>query len=110
MAYTLDEFVDYITNHIFQRIQDSHPGELTKEEYDEIVGDIQHEEIDYAVNVLIDFDVEHLLLEYGLERAITQHIQDFGELPRANTVRILLCSAMSAYLDIHYLRYKDWSQ
>ena len=103
----LDNFVDCITDHIFERIQEEHPGELTKEEYDEMIGDIKHQEIEYEIN---HSDAEHILLEYGLERAINQHIRDFGEIPRVNTVKILLLDAMFIFIDTHYNAYTEWSR
>jgi hypothetical protein len=51
-AYTLQQFINEVKVEIYKRIQSDHEGEMTEDDFDEIVCDIKTEELDDAINIM----------------------------------------------------------
>jgi hypothetical protein len=100
---------DYIKDDIYERIADEHEGEITKEEFNEMVGDIVHEEIDDAVNRMSMLDAERLVGEFGLVQTIQLYTNTFGMWQETPTLKAFLYCIIDETLDYCYYCYIRWN-
>jgi hypothetical protein len=114
-AYTISQFVQEVKVDIYKRIQSDHEGEMTEDDFNELVCDIKHEELDDAINIMYNDEVERLLCEYGIADAIALVIAEFGPITKDNTVneKMLLYTIINDNLNdnlINHTDYLDWCE
>jgi len=116
---SLYKFVSNIKEELFSRIQSEQDGEMTLEEYTEKVIDVLHEEIDYAVTTEYLGDVEKLVYEYGIHKALCLYINEnaFGAEALGNITqengqysRCLLYMIVKEKLTYSYDEYNLWCE
>lgn len=77
-AYTIKQFANEVKLEIYKRIQSDHEGEMTEDDFNELVCDIKHEELDDAINIMYKDEVDRLLCEYGIAEAFNLFASQFG--------------------------------
>lgn len=87
--------VDSVTDDILKRIMEDHTP-TTEEEYDNLLSDIAHEEIDEAVTYCYHDEVMSLVKEFDFFEAVALYNHTYGDFPslwargREATYRVLL--------------------
>ena len=114
-AYTIKQFAHEVKVDIYKRIQSDHEGEMTEDEFVELVCDIKHEELDGAINIMYNDEVDRLLCEFGISNAIALIISSFGAITKENGVneKMLLYTVIEDYLNedcISHDDYLDWCE
>jgi hypothetical protein len=111
MCECLENALNDLTQRIFQHIYEEHP-DISEEEYEEVMFDTKDIEVEFLLDNSEETDLEHLLVCYGLEQALMQHMRDYDELPKENVVYTLLFDALSQYqdMDTTYEDYVNWKQ
>lgn len=76
----IQNWIDSVCDKLFSRIRDEQKGEIEEDTWfeDANVGDILHEEIDYAVTNDSLGEVEDAVRTYGINRAISLYISEHG--------------------------------
>ena len=77
-AYTLQEFSNEVKVEIYKRIQSDHEGEMTEDDFNELLFDIKSEELDDAIDIMYNSEVDRLLCEYHIADAVALYISTFG--------------------------------
>lgn len=62
---------------IFYQIQ-NYASEMTEEDFDDLVHDIEHSEVDEAVTYAFHWDVQTMVEQYGLLRALQMYEDEMG--------------------------------
>jgi hypothetical protein len=110
-------FIANIQDHIFTDINtyEDNEGEMDADTYNEKLETILHEEIDYWVANEYLGEVEQLVCQYGIHKAIRLHIDNFGveafDIISENGgtySRMLLHTIVEDKLDHSYEEYKKW--
>ena len=113
-AYTIKQFADEVKVEIYKRIQSDHEGEMTEDDFNDLAGDIKHEELDDALNIMYNDEVDRLLCEYGIGEAISLHISEFGAITKENGLneKILLYTIINDKLNYSLAHddYLDWCE
>jgi hypothetical protein len=113
-AYTISQFVQEVKVEIYKRIQSDHEGEMTEDDFNELVCDIKHEELDDAINIMYNDEVDRLLCEYHIADAVALYISEFGwdkESPPTN--KMYLYTIINDNLNdnlINHTDYQDWCE
>ena len=100
-------FVKNVQDSIFQRIQEDTPR--SEEQYDAIdINDIIHEEIDYALTHEYNGDIEEIIKDYGIEKAIKLYIVVYCAI-ESSDIRSLIYEPVKAELNICWNEYSLWA-
>ena len=109
-AYTISQFVQKVKVEIYKRIQSDHEGEMTED----LVCDIKHEELDDAINIMYNDEVDRLLCEYGIAEAFDLYASEFGwdKASPPNTKMVLYAVIADNLNDnlINHDDYQDWCE
>ena len=81
-AYTIKQFADEVKVEIYKRIQSDHEGEMTEDDFNDLAGDIKHEELDDAINIMYNDEVDRLLCEYHIADAVALYVSEFGPITK----------------------------
>jgi len=81
-AYTIKQFADEVKVEIYKRIQSDHEGEMTEDDFNDLAGDIKHEELDDAINIMYKDEVDRLLCEYHIADAVALYVSEFGPITK----------------------------
>ena len=88
-------FSDSVKDDILKRIMNDH-APTSEEEYENILGDVAHEEIDEAVAYCYNDELMSLVKEFGFFEAVDIYCNTYGDFPalwktgREKTYRVLL--------------------
>jgi hypothetical protein len=113
---SLYNFVSAVKEEIFSRIQSEQEGEMDIDIYTEKMIDVLHEEIDYAVMNEYLGDVEDLVREYGIHKALCLIKNRHGSIMEGVTQengqysRCLLYYIVNERLTYSYEEYKVWCE
>lgn len=113
-SYTISQFVQEVKVEIFKRIQSDHEGEMTEDDFNELVCDIKHEELDDALNIMYKDEVDRLLCEYGITEAFDLYASEFGwDKASPPNTKMLLYTIINDNLNdnlINHADYLDWCE
>ena len=111
-AYTIKQFADEVKAEIYKRIQSDYEGEMTEDDFNDLAGDIKHEELDDAINIMYNDEVDRLLCEYGITDALVLYVAEFGDITKEsgpNTKMLLYTIINDKLNDTHaHDDYLDW--
>ena len=110
-AYTVKQFAHEVKVEIYKRIQSDHEGEMTEDDFNELVCDINTEELDDAINIMYNDEVDRLLCEYHIADAVALYISEFGwdkESPPTN--KMYLYTIIAHNLNTTHDDYLDWCE
>jgi hypothetical protein len=110
-AYTIKQFADEVKVEIYKLIQSDHEGEMTEDDFNDIAGDIKHQELDDALNIMYNDEVDRLLCEYHIADAVALYISEFGwEKENPPTNKAYLYSVINDILNdsLAHDDYLDW--
>jgi len=107
----IKEFSHEVKVEIYKRIQSDHEGEMTEDDFNELAGDIIHEEIDNNIDIMYNDEVVRLLCDYGISNAVNLMADEFGSIKDVND-KMLLYSALKDMLHIIVAHddYQDWCE
>jgi hypothetical protein len=109
LIYCIEEVQESIFQHIHDEDEDNKMDEDT---YLKKVSDISHEQIHYTVSNEHIKDVENYIHEYGIHKAICEHIAEFGAIEDidngSNFCRSLLYSIIRNKITYTFKEYKLW--
>jgi hypothetical protein len=112
-SYTLSACVQEVKVDIFRRIQSDHNG-LTEDDFNELVTDIKHEELDDNITKMYKDEVDKLLCEYGIAEAFDLYASEFGWdhkcPPNTNMVLYAVISDNLNDNVLNYPDYKEWCE
>lgn len=112
-AYTIKQFVQEVKVEIYKRIQSDHEGEMTEDDFNELVCDIQHEELDDEINIMYNDEVERLLCEYHIADAVALYISQYGwdkECPPTNKMYLYTVINDNLTDALTHADYLDWCE
>lgn len=114
MCYTIQDSIASLQEEIFKRIQNENEGEMDEDRFHELVydDDIMHQECDDLVVGLWSDEIMDILAEYGFQKAIQHHIDNYGSFQTAPTCAALVYTIIyeTTYKHITLFAYKDYCE
>jgi len=110
---TIKEFSHEVKVNIYARIQSDHEGEMTEDDFNDIAGDIKSEELDDALNIMYNDEVDRLLCEYHIADAVALYISEFGwdkENPPTNKIYLYTIIDDKLNDSLSHDDYQDWCE
>lgn len=111
----LFNFVENVQDHIFTTIHETHEGEMDANTYNNEIDDYVHNGIDCDVVNEYLGEVEKLVCEYGIHKAMDLYVDTYGEEALGVNTHIygsysrrLLYGIVKDKLDHSYEAYKKW--
>ena len=110
-AYTFKQFAHEVKVEIYKRIQSDHEGEMTEDDFNDLAGDIIHEELDNNIDIMYNDEVDRLLCDYGIAKAVNLFHDECGEWANVNE-KMLLYAVFKERLHeiVAHDDYKDWCE
>ena len=112
-AYTLQEFSNEVKVEIYKRIQSDHEGEMTEDDFNELLFDTKSEELDDAIDIMYNSEVDRLLCEYHIADAVALYISTFGwdkESPPTNKMYLYIVIDDNLNGDLSHDDYLYWCE
>ena len=76
--YTIEQFAEEVKVEIYKIIQSEYAGEMEEDDFDDYAEDCQHEKLDDAIDLLCGDEVDRLLCDYGIAKAVVLYTTLFG--------------------------------
>lgn len=111
-SYTLRACVQEVKVDIFRRIQSENES-LTEDDFNELVYDVKHEELDDTVNRMYRDEEDKLLCEYGIAEALHLYASEFGlDSKSPPNTKMLVYTVINDHLNdnLNYADYKEWCE
>ena len=103
---TIKEFSHEVKVNIYDCIKSDYEGEMTQEEFNDLVGDIKSVVIDDAINKTNDDEVVRFLCEFGIANAVNLFHAECGEWADVN--ERMLFYAIIDYNILYSLSHSDY--
>jgi len=114
MCYTIQDAIAELQEEVFKRLQNEHEGEMDEDLLHEMVHDdnMMHQECDDIVTQLYPDELMDILAEYGFQKAIQLHIDNYGSFQTAPTCAALVYTIIyeKTYKHITLFAYNDYCE
>ena len=102
--------VKEVTHRIYSNIKDYEEGEVTDEWVEENFDKFKHERIDSFVCELKQDPCERILYNYGIDKAIRDYDDTYGEIHIENFSRKIVYNLIDINLELSVENYKLWKE
>jgi len=103
----IGQFIWDIKQEIYARLE---AEECKEDTFDELSATARHEELNDAINIMWSVEVDRLLCEFGIGRAFSLMIEEFGEVKKTETPleKMMLYAVIDHTLTLSHDEYLVW--
>lgn len=105
---TISKLAKEVKTKIYTRIQEEHEGEIKENEFNELIQDIRHEELDYKISVMCICNVNDYLCEYGIQEAFQFYMDSYGFERDIPSIRCVLYHIIDESINLSFSNYLNY--